>query len=203
MKQALMNGAALRVALYLRVSKGEQNTANQRLALEEIAARRGWQIVEIFEDHGITGTVGRDKRPAFDKMLKAATRRQFDMLACWAVDRLGRSLKDLVGLLSDLQAAGVDLYLHQQSLDTSTPSGRAMFAMCGIFAEFERSMIVARVHAGLDRARAQGKKLGRKPISADIEQQIRQLRQQGKGMLAIAKEVGCGSGTVQRVCASH
>jgi len=197
-----MTNTTTRVALYLRVSKGEQTTDNQRLALDEIAIRRGWQIVQIYEDAGISGAKGRDKRPAFDQLLKDATTRKFDLVACWAVDRLGRSLQDLVAFLAELQSAGVDLYLHQQSLDTSTPSGRAMFQMCGIFAEFERSMIVARVHAGLDRARAAGKTLGRRKIPAAMEQKIRDLRAEGHGMLKIAKMAGCASGTVQRVLAS-
>src|SRR5262252_8992399 len=162
----------MRVALYLRVSTAlEQTTENQRLALEAVAAKRGWQIVAVYEDK-ITGWKGRDKRPGFNAMLKDATRSKYDMVMAWAVDRLGRSLQNLVEFLADLHSANVGLYLHEQRLDTSTPSGRAMFQMCGVFAEFERSMIVARVHAGLDRARAQGKKLGRKPVSADIEKQI-------------------------------
>jgi DNA invertase Pin-like site-specific DNA recombinase len=120
---------AKRVALYLRVSTGEQTTENQRLELEAVAARSGWEIVAVFEDAGISGAKGRDKRPGYDKLLKAATARKFDMIAAWSVDRLGRSLQDLIGFMNELRALGVDLYLHKQALDTSTPSGRAMFGM--------------------------------------------------------------------------
>ena len=121
--------------------------------LEAVAARSGWQVVGVYEDAGISGAKGRDKRPGFDRLLKDATARKVNMIAAWSVDRLGRSLQDLVGFLSELQALGCDLYLHRQALDTSTPSGRAMFQMCGVFAEFERGMIRERVNAGLARGR--------------------------------------------------
>src|SRR3977135_1682447 len=115
------------VAIYLRVSTGGQSTQNQRRELAAGAKQRGWQVVEVYEDAGISGAKGRDKRPGFDRLLKDATRGKFNMIAAWSVDRLSVSLPDLVGFLTELQAPGVDLYLHQQALDTSTPSGRAMF----------------------------------------------------------------------------
>ena len=151
-----------RAALYLRVSTGEQTTANQRRELKAVAKKRGWDIVAVYEDAGISGAKGRDQRPQFDAMLKDAVRGKYDILAVWAVDRLGRSLQDLVSSLNELHGAGVDLFLHQQAIDTTTPSGRAMFGMLGVFAEFERSMIQERVRAGLARARAQGVTLGRR-----------------------------------------
>ena len=138
-----------RAAIYTRVSTDGQSVQNQLEELRTIAAKHGWEIAAEFSDAGISGAKGRDKRPAFDKLLKAATRRDIDMVVAWSVDRLGRSLQDLVGFLGEIHGAGVDLYLHLQGLDTSTPSGRAMFQMLGVFAEFERSMIVARVHAGI------------------------------------------------------
>jgi DNA invertase Pin-like site-specific DNA recombinase len=188
-----------RTALYLRVSTGEQTTANQRRELEAWAARAGHEIIAIYEDAGLSGSKGRDQRPAFDRLLQDATRRRFDLLAAWSVDRLGRSLQDLVHALQELRAADVDLFLHQQALDTSTPSGRAMFQMLGVFAEFERSIIVERVHAGLARARAEGKQLGRPRVGSDLEERIRALRRAGTGIKTIARQLGCGVGTVQRV----
>jgi DNA invertase Pin-like site-specific DNA recombinase len=156
-----------RVAFYLRVSTGEQTTENQRRELEAVASHRGWHVVAVYEDRGISGAKGREKRPQLDRMLRDAVRGKFDVLAAWAVDRLGRSLQDLVGTLGDLRTAGVDLFLHQQALDTTTPSGRAMFQMLGVFAEFETAMVRERVKAGLARARASGKRLGRPKVPAD------------------------------------
>ena len=150
-----------RVGIYLRVSTDGQTTENQRRELEAVAERSGWEIVGIYEDAGISGSNGRHKRPGFDRLLNDATARKINMIAAWSVDRLGRSLQDLVGFLNELQALHCHLYLHQQAIDTTTPSGRAMFQMCGVFAEFERSMIVERVNAGLKRAKAQGVRLGR------------------------------------------
>src|SRR4051812_33059929 len=167
-----MTGAK-RAAIYLRTSTTGQHTDNQRIELERIAERRGWSIVEVYEDFGISGAKGRDKRPAFDRLLKDAGRRRFDVMMAWSIDRIGRSLADLLGIIQHLDAVGVDLYLDQQHLDTTTPTGRLLFQITGAFAEFERSMIRSRVNAGIARARAQGKRLGRRPISDDVVERIR------------------------------
>jgi len=190
---------ALRAAIYLRVSTSEQTVENQQRELEAAAAARGWSVVAVYADEGISGAKGRDRRPQLDLMLKDAVRHRFDVVMVWAVDRLGRSLPDLVGSMQELHAAKVDLFMLQQGIDTTTPGGRAMFGMLGVFAEFERSMIQARVNAGLDRARAKGVKLGRRPIAPNVEAAIRARLATGTGMLKIAAELGVGSGTVQRV----
>jgi DNA invertase Pin-like site-specific DNA recombinase len=190
-----------RVALYVRVSTDHQSSRNQELELGQVAERMGWQIVHVYKDHGISGAKGRDQRPGFDALCRDATQRRFDLVAAWSVDRLGRSLQDLVGFLSELHALGIDLFLHQQGLDTTTPAGKAMFQMMGVFAEFERAMIRERVRAGLDRARKDGKHLGRPRINAKIEAAIRRLLLKGKGKRSIAAEVGCGTGTVPRIAA--
>jgi DNA invertase Pin-like site-specific DNA recombinase len=155
--------------------------------------------VQTFKDHGISGAKGRDKRPGLDAMLKGVARRDFDMVAAWSVDRLGRSVQHLVETLGELHAKGVDLYLHQQGLDTSTPSGKAMFQMLGVFAEFERAMIRERVNAGLRRAVAEGKTLGRPKVTAETEKAIRVALKRGDGILKVAGALGVGSSTVQRV----
>lgn len=188
-----------RVALYLRVSTDHQSTELQRRDLEEVAARAGWTVVQVYEDHGVSGAKGRDSRPAFGQLCKDATRRKFDLVAAWSVDRLGRSLQHLVGFLQDLEEAGVDLFLYRQALDTSTASGRALFQMCGVFAEFERSMIQSRVKAGLDTARARGKKLGRPQASNETCERIRALAAEGMGQLRISKSLSVGVSTVRRV----
>lgn len=193
---------AKRVAFYLRVSTGEQTTANQRRELEAVAARAGWDVVAVFEDAGISGAKGREQRPGYDALLRAVTRREVDMVAAWSVDRIGRSMPDLVSFLTELHARGADLYLHQQALDTSTPAGRAMFQMMGVFAEFERSMIQERVKAGLARAKADGTKLGRPTVGSDVEARIRALRAEGMGIVKVAKALGIGVSAVQRVTAN-
>src|ERR1700736_667782 len=162
-----------RAVLYLRVSTLDQTTANQELELRQVAERAGWQIVRVYKDHGISGAKGKDGRPQFDALHKAAARREFDVVMAWSVDRLGRSLQDLVGFLSEIHAAGVDLFLHQQGIDTTTPAGKAMFQMMGVFAEFERAMIQERVRAGLARARSEGKQLGRPRVDEKTEIAIR------------------------------
>src|SRR5262250_72259 len=163
-----------RAVLYLRVSTVDQTTANQERELREVADRMGCEIVRVYKDHGISGATSRDKRPQFDALCRDAAKREFDVVMAWSVDRLGRSLQDLVGFLSELHALRIDLYLHQQGIDTTTPAGKALFQMMGVFAEFERSMIQERVRAGLRRAKAEGKQLGRPRIDAEVEQRIRE-----------------------------
>jgi DNA invertase Pin-like site-specific DNA recombinase len=191
-----------RAVLYLRVSTTEQTTANQERELREIAGRMGCEIVKVYKDHGISGAKGRDKRPAFDALCRDAAKRQFDMVMAWSVDRLGRSLQDLVGFLSELHALRIDLFLHQQGLDTTTPAGKALFQMMGVFAEFERSMIQERVRAGLRRAKSEGRRLGRPPIAPALQQRIRDaLNKPGRteGVRKIAARFGVDPGTVQRI----
>ena len=188
-----------RVAIYLRVSTSKQETSNQRLELEAVAARSGWQVVKVFEDAGISGAKGRDKRPGLDAMMKAVNAKEFDMVAAWSVDRLGRSLTDLLAILQGLHDKGIDLFLHQQGLDTSTTAGKAMFQMLGVFAEFERGIIRERVNAGLARAKAKGTKLGRRRVRPSVEARILELRAEGHGIHRIRKTLGLGTSVVQRV----
>jgi len=188
-----------KAAIYARVSTSGQSVNNQLNELRKVAERHGWEIVHEYKDRGISGAKGRDKRPQFDQMLKAANRREFDIIMSWSVDRLGRSLQHLVEFLSEIHAKGVDLYLDKEGIDTTTPGGKAMFQMVGVFAEFERAMIQERVKAGLARAKKEGKKLGRPTVSAEIEDKIRNARKKGLGMLKIARNLGVGVSTVQRV----
>lgn len=192
-----------RVAIYSRVSTDSQNPENQERELREVAARAGWRVINVYTDHGISGAKSRNARPAFKSMCEDAARRRFDMVAAWSVDRLGRSLQDLVGFLTEIHALRVDLYLHQQAIDTSSPAGRALFQMLGVFAEFERSLIRERVMSGLDRARAEGTRLGRPRVDAKKEDQIRAALALGnRGLRRIAVDFGVGTGTVQRIKAA-
>src|SRR5688572_19492594 len=187
------------IALYLRVSTSGQTVENQRRELELWAERAGHEIGATYTDNGISGSKGRDQRPGLDKALKDATRRRYDLLAVWSVDRLGRSLQDVISAMQELRGAGVGLFLHQQALDTSTNGGKAMFGMLAVFGEFEAAIIKERVNAGLARARAQGKKLGRPRVAGTVEARVRELRRGGAGVKAVAKRLGVGVGTVQRV----
>jgi DNA invertase Pin-like site-specific DNA recombinase len=121
----------------------------------------GWHVVAEFSDAGISGSKGRDQRPGFDRLMQGIARREFDMVAAWSVDRLSRSLSHLVTFLGEIHGKGIDLYLHTQGLDTSTPTGKAMFQLLGVFAELERSIITERINAGIARAKAAGKRCGR------------------------------------------
>lgn len=190
-----------RVAIYTRVSTsdGQQTIDNQLRDLNLAAERLGWHIVAHYSDEGISGAKGRDRRPGLDAMLKGITRKEFDMVAAWSVCRLGRSLQHLVSMLGDLNAKGVDLYLHVQALDTSTPSGRAMFQMLGVFSEFERAMISERVKTSLARLRESGKTLGRKPLDPKIVRKVEQSLSQGVSINQTAKALKIGVASVHRI----
>lgn len=188
-----------RVALYVRVSTDAQTVENQVVALQEVAQRSGWTIVHTFSDEGVSGAKGRDKRPGYDALLKAVARHEVQIVAAWSVDRLGRSLPDLVAFLSDIQAKGCDLYLHQQAIDTSTPSGRMLFQMLGVFAEFERAIITSRIKAAHDRCRVKGVRIGRPPMAVSRVEKVERALKDGHSIRAVAAATGVSTATVQRV----
>ena len=189
-----------KVVIYGRTSTTKNQSVDHQLReLREISKRNNWEIVEEYLDKGISGSLGRDGRPSFDRLLKDVNRKKFDGILVWSIDRLGRSLQDLVSFLNDVQSKNIDLYIHQQGLDTSTPTGKMMFQMCGVFAEFERSMIRERVMAGLDRARSQGKRLGRPPIPPITVDKIKRLRGEGLSLRKIAKQVGISTTKVHQL----
>ncbi|RWM96191.1 MAG: recombinase family protein [Mesorhizobium sp.] len=188
-----------RAALYLRVSTNSQTTENQERELRAVAERAGWEIVEVYQDQGVSGAKGRDKRPAFDRLCKDATRRRFDVVMAWSVDRLGRSLQHLVAFLADIHALGIDVFLLQQGIDTTTPAGKAMFQMMGVFAEFERAMIRERVNAGLARTVAKGTKLGRPKLDAKTEAAIRADLASGGSVRKTAEANGVAAATVMKI----
>ncbi len=192
--------AIKRIAIYARVSTDGQTVENQLRELKAVAKRNKWKVVETFTDNGISGAKGRDQRPAFDALCKGIARKDFDMVAAWSVDRLGRSLQHLVGFLGELHAKDVDLDLHQHGVDTSTPAGRAMFQMLGVFAEFERAMIQGRIKAGLSRAKSAGTRLGRPPeVTDETREAVLEARRNGKSIREIARNMKLGHGTVQRI----
>src|SRR6516225_11445043 len=181
-----------RAALYVRVSTDAQTLENQIRELRQVAGRRGWDVVEVYSDAGISGAKGRNGRPGLDSMLKDASRRKFDIVMASAIDRLGRSLSDLLDTIRHLEACGVDWYLNQQAIDTTTPLGKLVFQVTGAFAEFERTMIRQRIKAGLKRAVAQGVKLGRPKIDSATERKVRNQLAKGVGILKVARSLGTG-----------
>lgn len=190
----------MKAALYLRVSTGEQTTENQRLELERVADLRKWSIVKVYADDGISGAKGRDKRPGFNALCTAAARHEFDVVMAWSVDRISRSLQDLITFMNDLNAQSVQLYLHQQALDTTTPSGRLMFQLTGAFAEYEREIIRGRIRAGLARAKSEGVQLGRESvITPELITQAAALKRQGAAAADIARSLKVSVRTVWRL----
>lgn len=193
-----------RVAFYARVSTDHraQTVENQLRELHAAAARLGWVVVAVFTDEGVSGAKGREQRPGYDALLKGVARREFDLIAAWSVCRLGRSLQDLVAFLGEVQSRGIGLFLSQQGLDTSTPSGRALFGMLSVFSEFERSMIRDRVMAGLNRTRAKGTRLGRPPMPAERVEEIRAMLISGRSIREVTRATGAGTASVQRIRAA-
>jgi DNA invertase Pin-like site-specific DNA recombinase len=192
---------SINVALYLRVSTGGQSVANQRRELEGMAKRAGWKIVEVYQDKGISGAKGRNGRPDLDRMLDDATRRRFKKLLVWDLSRLGRSLRDLISIADQFQEVGIDLYVHKDAIDTSTTSGRLFFNIVGAIGEFEHERIRERINAGLARAKAEGKKLGRPEgtTKSKVKHQaeIISLRGAGMSIRKIASTVRVSTSTVQ------
>ena len=188
-----------RVAIYARVSTSEQSPENQVLELKEVAHHMKWSVIETYIDYGVSGAKDRESRASFKALCEASIRREFDIIMAWSVDRLGRSLQQLVAFLSDIHAKRIDLYHHKQGIDTTTPTGKAMFHLCGVFAEFERAIIRERVCSGLNRARNHGKILGRPRVKQGIEEEIIKHRKESMGIKKIARQLKIGVSVVQRV----
>ena len=186
----------LRVALYARVSTKDQDCGLQLDELRRMAERRQVRVVNEYVDRGVSGT--KDRRPALNDLMKHARRRKFDAVWVWRFDRFARSLRHLVTALDEFSALGVDFMSHQEAVDTSTPAGRMLFQIIGAMAEFEREIICERVVAGIQRAKAKGKRLGRPPVDVDPETVIG-LRATGLSLRNIAKEVGVSAGTVHKL----
>ena len=187
----------LRAALYARVSTTHGQDPEMQLAeLREYAARRGYSVKEEFVDQGISGA--KDSRPALNRLMDDCYKRRLDVVLVWKLDRFGRSLKHLVNAIAELEARGVAFVSLRDNLDLATPSGRLMFQIIGAMAEFERALIQERVRAGLCRARAKGKQLGRPRLQIDAAK-IQQMRAKGQSLRSIAAGLGIGLGTVCRL----
>lgn len=192
-----------RAVLYARVSTSHQNLSNQLLELRQTADRFGWKIVAELTDDGISGAKGRDQRPAFDRLFKMIQRREIDVVMSWSIDRLGRSIQHLVSFMSEVQSTGIDLYIHQQAINTATPAGRMIFSIFSALGEYERELIRERINAGLARARAQGKKLGRPSnVNPSVITSVKLLREKGHSIHNIAKQLRIGVGTTSKILAA-
>ena len=188
-----------KVALYCRVSTLDQTIDNQLLELRDHCSRMGWEIVKEYADEGLSGTLSRDKRPAFNEMIKDAYRKRFDSVVCWDISRIGRSMKELVMFLSDMKDREIGICSVRQGFDTSTTMGEMMFQFVGILSSWEREMIRERTIAGLERAKSEGKTLGRRKVTNDtMTAKIIELRNDKKSIRAIASEVGVSVGTVSK-----
>lgn len=186
-----------KVAVYARVSTKMQEVENQLAELLVACKRNEWQVAHIFTDRGVSGAKGRAERKGLDDLLKAVVRRDVDIVAVWSIDRLGRSLRDLVGVLEELRQKNCDLYIHKQAIDTTTPSGKLLFQMLSVFSEFERELIRERVIAGQRRARVQGKRIGRRSvIDQSIIERAAQLRTNGLSLRDIGKQLDISAATV-------
>ena len=191
-----------RCVIYTRISTSDkgQTTLNQSRELEKIAKLKGLTIVDTFTDEGISGSKGREIRTGFNNLIKGVVRKDFDTILVWDVSRLGRSLQHLVSFLNEIHSVGCELYIHQSGIDTSTPSGKMMFQMCGVFAEFELGMIRERVISGQQRAKSQGKHIGRPTnLNEGLTHSIKYMKIQGVGIGKIARELKVGVNTVYKV----
>jgi DNA invertase Pin-like site-specific DNA recombinase len=193
-----------KVALYARVSTRGQELENQLAELIAVCARNDWQIVHIFTDFGISGAKGRGARKGLDDLLKAVVRREIDQVCIWSIDRLGRSLRDLINVLDELRQKGCELYVHKQAIDTNTTSGKMLFQMLGVFAEFEREIIRERIIAGQQRARAQGKRIGRKSvIDKSLQARAMCLKSNGLSLRKIGERLNVSTATVLKAIAAQ
>jgi DNA invertase Pin-like site-specific DNA recombinase len=192
------------VAIYARVSTKGQTLDNQLAELRAACERNGWKLVRVFTDLGVSGSKGRSHRGGLDALLKAVVRREIDQVCVWSIDRLGRSLRDLINVLDELRQKGCELYVHKQAIDTNTPSGKMLFQMLGVFAEFEREIIRERILAGQQRARAQGKRIGRRSvIDESLQARAVRLKSNGLSLRKIGERLNVSAATVLKAIAAQ
>ena len=190
-----------KAVIYARVSTDSQTTENQTRELEAYAVRMGYRVVATLTDKGISGSKGKQDRAAYARLCEMICRKEIDIVLAWSVDRISRSMTDLLSFLGELKAKNVDLFLHQNNLDTSVPSGRAMFQLLEVFSELEREICRERILSGLARAKAEGKKLGRPSVanSPQVIASVKLLRENGHSIHKIARDLKIGVGTCHRI----
>ena len=193
-----------KVVIYSRVSTKDQNCENQIQLLKKIVNQNNWELIDTYVDVGISGSKGRESRKEFDRLNKDMIRRKFNRILVWDISRLGRSLQHLVEFLNEVNSIGCNLYIHQSGLDTSTPNGKMMFQMIGVFSEFEREMISERVKLGLERVKSKGKKLGRpQRVNLSMIDEMKNLKNIGWSYGKISEKLGVSKMTVSRTLKSY
>ena len=189
-----------KVCVYARCSTSDQQVSNQLIEIRDHCSKMGWEIVKEYTDEGLSGTLSRDKRPAFNEMIKDGYRKKFDSVVCWDISRLGRSMKELIMFLSDMKDLDIGICSLRQGFDTATSMGEIMYSFVSILSSWEREMIRERTLAGLERAKREGKTLGRRKVTDDtMNAKIIELRSENKSLRAIASEVGVSTGTIRKV----
>lgn len=191
-----------KVVIYSRVSTSHQDVTKQQEELTALCQRAGWEIVGDYSEK-VSGRKSVEDRPVLKQLMRDARQRRFDQVVVWSVDRLGRSMRDLVVLLEELNTAGIDIYAYKQDIDTSTPTGKMFWNFLGIFSEFENDIRKERQRMGIDKAKARGVEFGRPKTKPETIEQIVKLRKQGMGKVKIGRIVGAGTATVSKVCAQN
>lgn len=188
-----------KVGCYYRVSTKNQTILNQKLELESLAERMGYEIVAEYKDEGISGAKNRDERPSLNAMMKDAVRGKFEMILCYDLSRLGRNLEELIRIMNEMNSLNINLFFYREAINTDSSSGKLMFSMFGVLAEWERSLISERIVSGQNRARTQGKKIGRpSTFNEGLMQAVRKMREKGMGIVAISRTLGIGVSSVYR-----
>jgi len=188
-----------KVGCYYRVSTKNQTILNQKLELESLAERMGYEIVAEYKDEGISGAKNRDERPALNAMMKDAVRGKFEMILCYDLSRLGRNLEELIRIMNEMNSLNINLFFYREAINTDTSSGKLMFSMFGVLAQWEKSLISERIISGINRARTQGKKIGRpSTFNEGLMQAVRKMREKGMGIVAISRTLGIGVSSVYR-----
>ena len=190
----------MRAVIYTRTSTAHQTTDSQLEALRSMVSRSGYDLVEIIEDKGVSGTKSGRERKGMAKVMEMVNRRDLDLLCVYSVDRIGRKIGDIISLVEELNEKGVGLVIHKNGIDTTTSYGKTLLSFFALVAQMERDFIASRISDGIAASKAKGKVFGRKRISNEKIDAIRKLRKQGKGMNYIAKQLSVGNSQVHRIC---
>ena len=189
-----------KIAIYVRVSTNKQDSTNQLIELRDLAKRMNYEIVQEYTDNGISGTKGREDRPGLDLLLNHAGQRRFEQVMIFDITRLGRSLQNCIETLNYLNSLKIDILIQKQGIDTSTSVGRLTFSLMASLGEYEKNLMRERIVLGINRAKSQGKKLGRPSnMNEGMKNAIKILREKGMGIVAISKQLNCGVGTIYTV----